>query len=55
MISARRAHNAGATVVVRDLARDPVPHLTAERFQAFLTKPEERKALICAPFLACLA
>jgi FMN-dependent NADH-azoreductase len=39
-----RAHNPGATVIVRDLARDPVPHLTAERFQAFLTRPEERNA-----------
>ena len=31
-------------VVVRDLAREPVPHLTAERFQAFLAKPEARSA-----------
>lgn len=37
-----RARNPGATVTVRDLALDPVPHLTAERFQAFLTKPEDR-------------
>jgi FMN-dependent NADH-azoreductase len=29
-------------VITRDLARDPVPHLTAERFQAFLAKPEAR-------------
>jgi FMN-dependent NADH-azoreductase len=29
-------------VVVRDLAREPVPHLTAERFQAFVAKPEAR-------------
>lgn len=29
-------------VVVRDLSRNPLPHLTAERFQAFLAKPEER-------------
>ena len=35
----------GAKVTVRDLAGDPVPHLTAERFQAFLTKPEERSAV----------
>jgi FMN-dependent NADH-azoreductase len=34
--------NPGAAVVVRDLARDPVPHITAERFQAFLAKPGER-------------
>jgi len=39
-----RARNRGAKVTVRDLALDPVPHLTAERFQAFLTKPEERSA-----------
>ena len=32
----------GATVVTRDLAREPVPHLTAERFGAFLAKPEAR-------------
>lgn len=37
-----RARNPDAKVTVRDLALDPVPHLTAERFQAFLTKPEER-------------
>jgi FMN-dependent NADH-azoreductase len=29
-------------VVVRDLALTPPPHLTAERFEAFLTAPEER-------------
>jgi FMN-dependent NADH-azoreductase len=28
----------GGSVVVRDLARDPVPHLDAERFGAFLAK-----------------
>jgi len=39
-----RARNPGAKVTVRDLALDPVPHLTAERFQAFLAKPEERSA-----------
>ena len=33
----------GATeVVVRDLAAEPVPHLDAERFGAFLSKPDER-------------
>ena len=40
-----RARNPGAKVIVRDLALDPVPHLTAERFQAFLTQPEERSAV----------
>src|SRR5258708_7242755 len=39
-----RAANPAGQVIVRDLARDPVPHLTAERFQAFLAKPEERSA-----------
>jgi FMN-dependent NADH-azoreductase len=39
-----RARNPGASVTVRDFAHDPVPHLTAERFQAFLTKPEDRSA-----------
>lgn len=37
-----RASHPGSQVVVRDLARDPVPHLTAERFQAFTAKPGER-------------
>ncbi len=39
-----RETNRDATVVVRDLARDPVAHLTAEGFQAFIAKPEERNA-----------
>ena len=30
------------TVIKRDLARDPVPHLDAERFGAFLSQPESR-------------
>jgi FMN-dependent NADH-azoreductase len=29
-------------IVVRDLAREPVPHLTSERFKAFTTPPAER-------------
>jgi FMN-dependent NADH-azoreductase len=34
-----------ATVVVRDVAAaEPVPHLNAERFGAFITKPEQRSA-----------
>lgn len=37
-----RATNPGGRVIVRDLARDPVPHLTAARFGAFLAKPGER-------------
>lgn len=39
-----RAAHPAAHVIVRDLASDPVPHLTAERFGAFLAKPEERTA-----------
>jgi len=31
-------------VITRDLAADPVPHLTAERFQSFLTPAEARTA-----------
>lgn len=30
------------SIVVRDLGRQPVAHLTAERFQAFVTAPEQR-------------
>ena len=37
-----RTANAGAQVITRDLAKDPVPHLTAERFQAFIANPEHR-------------
>ena len=37
----RRSHPA-ADLIVRDVGRDPVPHLTAERFQAFLATPEAR-------------
>lgn len=29
-------------VMVRDLGKDPVPHLTAERFQSFITPDDER-------------
>ncbi len=29
-------------VITRDFARDPVPHLDAERFGAFIAKPEAR-------------
>ena len=31
-------------IVLRDLAADTVPHLSAERFAAFLSKPDERSA-----------
>src|ERR1700686_1958554 len=33
-----------SSIVLRDLAADTVPHLSAERFAAFLAKPEERSA-----------
>ena len=39
-----QADNPGAAVIRRDLAAQPVPHLTAERFQSFLAKPEDRTA-----------
>jgi FMN-dependent NADH-azoreductase len=37
-----RRRNPDGKVIVRDLAREPVPHLDAARFQSFLAKPEER-------------
>jgi FMN-dependent NADH-azoreductase len=36
------ATDASPSVVVRDLANQPLPHLTAERFTAFVTAPEQR-------------
>jgi FMN-dependent NADH-azoreductase len=41
-VAGRQAADPYVDVVVRDLAREPVPHLTAERFQAFLAQPEAR-------------
>ena len=41
-IDSLREREPGLRVIERDLARDPLPHLDAARFQAFLTKPEER-------------
>lgn len=38
------AQNPGGRIVTRDLAAEQVPHLTAERFQSLLAKPEERTA-----------
>lgn len=32
----------GGKIITRDLAADPVPHLDLERFQAFITAPDER-------------
>jgi FMN-dependent NADH-azoreductase len=37
----RRTHPE-SRVITRDIGRDPVPHLTAERFQSFLAKAGER-------------
>ena len=39
-----KKRNPAATVIVRDLAREPVSHLTAERFQAFITPADKRDA-----------
>lgn len=39
-----QARNPDGRVVARDLAAEPVPHLDAQRFQAFITPPEERTA-----------
>jgi FMN-dependent NADH-azoreductase len=41
-VAAWRAAHPGRRVMVRDLALDPVPHLDAQRFAAFLAKPENR-------------
>jgi FMN-dependent NADH-azoreductase len=45
-VSAFRERRPDARVVVRDVAAaDPVPHLDAQRFGAFLTRSEERTAV----------
>jgi FMN-dependent NADH-azoreductase len=41
-IDALRDREPGTHVIERDLARDPLPHLDAARFQAFVTPPELR-------------
>ena len=42
-VAAFRTRNPDAKIVVRHVAAaDPVPHLNAERFGAFVTKPEKR-------------
>jgi len=41
-VAAWRASNPGGKVIVRDLAAEPVPHLDAARFGAFIAKPGER-------------
>lgn len=42
VVTAWQAKHPEGRVVVRDLAAQPLPHLTAERFQAFLTPSEAR-------------
>jgi len=37
-----RAAHPGGKVVLRDLAREPVAHIDADRFGAFIAKPENR-------------
>ena len=39
-----RAANPGGQVIVRDLAQEPVPHIDADRFGAFIAKPEQRSS-----------
>src|SRR3970040_1622245 len=41
-IAAWREANPGATIIVRDLARDPLPQLDAERFEDLLARPGDR-------------
>jgi FMN-dependent NADH-azoreductase len=43
-VAAWRESNPDGQLIVRDLAREPVPHLDAARFGAFLAKPGERSA-----------
>ncbi len=44
-VAAFRQRNPQAKIIVRDVAAaEAVPHLNAERFGAFITKPEERSA-----------
>ena len=44
-VAAFRTRHPDAKVVLRDVAAaEPVPHLSAERFGAFIAKPEERSA-----------
>jgi FMN-dependent NADH-azoreductase len=38
------AANPGSEIIARDLASEPIPHLDAARFGAFLAKPEDRTA-----------
>jgi FMN-dependent NADH-azoreductase len=42
VVAELRAQHPGAELVLRDLAKNPVPHLDAGRFGAFLARPEAR-------------
>jgi FMN-dependent NADH-azoreductase len=42
--TAWREANRGASVTVRDVTGDAVPHLSAERFSALISAPEQRSA-----------
>ena len=41
-VAAFRAAHPEAKIALRDVGAEPVPHLTRERFAAFLAKPEDR-------------
>jgi len=43
-VAAFLERNPSARFVKRDLVADPVPHLTGERFSAFIAKPEQLSA-----------
>ena len=43
-VAARKAIDPCLKVIVRDFAKEPVPHLTGDGFQGFLAKPEKRTA-----------
>jgi len=49
-VATLRAENPRAELVVRDLAKEPVPHLDEKRFQAFITpkdaRTDEQKAIV---------
>jgi FMN-dependent NADH-azoreductase len=41
-VAAWQAADAARVVIARDLGREPVPHLTAERLHSFRARPEDR-------------
>src|SRR5262245_52725856 len=49
LVARLQAQNPGARLTIRDLARETVPHLDAERFGAFLSKsPSEKEREVLA-------